>query len=122
MSRPAPPNSATVSRLSTSDEIAGIVFKRALAIAVMAAPRVLNRGVDIGSPCLGDFAAHDEWLLFRFKTVSRVAPCLSARSLALRRKRTSQRPDRGERHPLNKLGYLRVSKNFVIQTGPKKDQ
>jgi hypothetical protein len=102
-----------------SDEIAGIVFKRALAIAVMAAPRVLNSSVDIDFPCLGDFAAHDEWLLFRFKTVSRVASCLPARTLVLRRSQSAKSLDRGERHPLKQIRILTRLKKFRNSNRPR---
>jgi hypothetical protein len=40
MNRPIPQNTATVLRISTSGEIAGIAFTKAFAIAVMAVPLV----------------------------------------------------------------------------------
>jgi hypothetical protein len=41
-SNPAPHTRTIASKFSTSNEIAGIVFKRAFAIAVMAAPQVIG--------------------------------------------------------------------------------
>src|SRR3954469_2110489 len=61
-SNPAPQNRIIASKFSTSSEIAGIVFKRAFAIAVMAAPRAFDGSIGIGRSYRGDFAGHQKWL------------------------------------------------------------